>query len=577
MAGTVIDSFMIALGFQVDPAGLKNVKKQADEAKNSLLGVGTALKAFVAGFAIKEIADIGSTFENNKNSIAGFLSEMGLSSDFNAGLRDAEDIVNKITIDAAKWPGEAEDYIKVFKAGLPFLKDAVPGGRNGIVDFLDNLTAVVKSKNPDIDIGTIARETREIFEGRAMLRNNVFMSLLPSLKLLDGQAGLTAQKFNAMTQPQRVQLLQALFARMKPQIDAAAGSFDAMWGAAVSATKQITRLATVPLFKAMKKGLDALNATFYDSNGKLTDFGKNFVDTSKTIIGWIGQILGMGGAFVSWLVHSKVGMMGLKLAAIAVGLALAGMAVESTISMFAKLVKGIGNVKRALIGGLFIALVLIAEDIYTFIKGGDSLTGMLVNKLGPALTILTGVVTTLGLAFVALRPVTFLNVVGLLIGKIGTLVGTLVGGGFAAVGAWMPMILLFVGIAAAIYGAVKAIDALDAKFEGFRHTRMQIRGALGLANDDEKAALAGEASNKAARDPGLVWQRYEPAAAGGPGSYSPATSGPGAAAGGAAAGGTTIHQTTIEKVEIHSNSDQPQQVARETAREITRNAQKGYR
>lgn len=400
-AGGVIDELWIALGLRVDQGGFRQIKQEVDESKSALLSMGTALKAFIAGFAIKEIADIGSTFENNRNSIAGFLSEMGLSSDFTAGLQDASDIVNKITIDAAKWPGEAEDYIKVFKAGLPFLKDAVPGGRNGIVDFLDNFTAVVKSKNPDIDIGTIARETREIFEGRAMLRNNVFMSLLPSLKLLDGQAGLTAQKFNAMTQPQRVQLLQALFTRMKPQIDAAAGSFDAMWGAAVSALKQMTRIATVPLFKGMKQGLDAINGALYDSNGKLTVFGQGIVDAISTGMGYLTQFLGMAGHVVTWLATSHIGVATLKTAFIFLGLALTGLALEKTTGGFKKLFSVLFDMEKLLKGALFIAIGLIAEDLYQFATGGDSVTGILVEKLGPALTMIAGAIGLIGAALAA--------------------------------------------------------------------------------------------------------------------------------------------------------------------------------
>jgi hypothetical protein len=86
----VIDSFLIALGFKVDPAGAKQFKQNVDEIKDQAIGLGTAVKAFVAGFAVKEIAAIGSTFEQNQIQIAGFLSALGQSSDFNAGSRGRE-------------------------------------------------------------------------------------------------------------------------------------------------------------------------------------------------------------------------------------------------------------------------------------------------------------------------------------------------------------------------------------------------------------------------------------------------------------------------------------------------------
>jgi hypothetical protein len=573
VAGTVIDSFMIALGFKVDPAGLKDVRKQADQAKESLLGVGTALKTFVAGFAIKEIADIGSTFEQNQNQIAGFLSGLGQSSDFNAGLEDAQGVIQQITKDAAKLPGEAQEYIEVFKAGYPFVQQAMPGGSlHQITDFTNQLTAIGKSFS--LDSGLIAREFDHMLSpgrGMASLRLPLFRQLLNFMPKMQNGARVTAESFNAMSAPQRLALLQATFAKLQPMLEKSATSFDAMWGAAVSAIKQITRLATVPLFKAMKKGLDALNATFFDADNNLTDFGKGFVSTAKTIIGWIGQILGMGGAFVSWLVHSKVGMVGLKLAAIAVGLALAGMALEGTIGTIGKMVKAIGNWKRALMGGLFIALVLIAEDIYTFIKGGDSLVGKLLHEWPVAFTVVTALLGTLGLAFVAVKVAA--------LASFAQVAASAVSAAATAAAAWLPVLAPFLVIAAAVAGLIKLMDALDERFAVFKRARMEVYDALGVdMRTHESPALAGfnaapgfQRSGAAPEDSFL----RKPAPGFVP--YSPAVVPTGGAGAAAAGGGTTVHQTTIQKVEIHSNSDQPQQVARETAREITRNAQKGYR
>lgn len=578
MPGNVIDSFLIALGVTVDKAGFQGVKRQVDEAKESVLSLGTAFKAFVAGFAIKEVADIGSTFEQNQIQIAGFLSALGQSSDFNAGLEDAQGVIAQITKDAAKLPGEAQEYIDVFKAGLPFVQGAMPGGSlNQITDFTNRLTAIGKTFGLGSDV--IAREFDHMLspgKGMASLRLPLFRQLLAFMPKLANGAAVTAESFNAMTAPQRLQLLQDTFVKLQPMLDASANSFDAMWGAAVSAIKQITRLATAPLFKAMKQGLDALNATFYDSDGQLTEFGKNFVDTAKTIVGWIGQILSMGGAFVSWLVHSKVGMVGLKIAAVAVGLALAGMAIESTISMVAKLVKGVSNLKRALMGGLFIALVLIAEDIYTFTQGGDSLTGMLMQKFAPAIETVTqllrdlrdGVMDVVGLfkVFKFQTDETGASLDGIsddMSTAAEIIIGASAAIAIALAAAFAPITTAVVAVAALIT-MVKQLK----NHKGFFNDRVNaigksIAGGLGAGVYNTQMDMGG-AGVLSAPPPTSPWEL--PSAA--PWASAPSGIAPGT-------GPVSGSQVTIGEINIHSTD--PKEAARETAREITRNAQKGYR
>jgi hypothetical protein len=594
--GSVIDELFIALGFQVDKTGFGQIRQQVDETKSSLLSIGGAVKAFVAGFAIREIADIGSTFENNRNSIAGFLSEMGLSSDFNAGLRDAADIVNKITIDAAKWPGEAEDYVKVFKAGLPFLKDAVPGGRNGIVDFLDHFTAVVKSKNPDIDIGTIARETRELFEGRAMLRNNVFMSLLPSLKLLDGQADMTTKKFNAMTQPQRVQVLQQLFERMKPQIDAAADSFDAMWGAAVSAVKQMTRIATVPLFKAFKQGLDKINAALYDANGAQTAFGKSITDSISTGLKYMLQLLSAGAKLVAWLGQTRVGAYAFKAALTLLGTALTGLAVSQTIGAFVKLFGVLTNLKMLLTGGLFAAIALIAEDLYVFATGGESVTGLLVERFGPALTAIGAAVAALGATILYLvgpfkavgLAIGFMGKnIGMVIGMLGRLVGFLFAQAVPMAIRWAiafgPVTLAVAAIGALVFGLYELkkhwgdISAfIGGKWDWLIEKINAAKEALGIGDGAPVVQDMGGGGVMAAPSGGAAagggaWAPWSPGAAGGGSApWSPgAASSPMVASG----GDTSISNQTTNHVTVNVKSTDPKAAGREVRKALIRNSQ----
>jgi len=382
MSGSVIDQLWVALGIKAEGDGLRDVKHQVNEAKESLLSAGDAVKAFFAGFAVHEVAKIGSTFEQNSIQIAGFLSALGQSSDFNQGLQDAAGVIQQITKDAARLPGEADEYIEVFKAGFPFVKAAMPGGSlKDMTDFTNQLTAIGKTFG--LDAGLIAREFDHMLsagKGQASLRLPLFRQLMAFMRHVPGQAKLTAESFNAMTAPQRLQLLQATFAQLQPMLDASATSFDAMWGAAVSAVKQMTRFATVPLFKAMKQGLDQFNSMFYDDAGKLTAFGQKVVDGLNRAIGYMTQFLQMGAHMLKWFVQTGAGATSLKVVLGLLGAALTGLAVEKTVGTFTRLLSVLTNVKSLLMGGLFAAIALVVEDLYQFETGGDSVTGMLLER-----------------------------------------------------------------------------------------------------------------------------------------------------------------------------------------------------
>ena len=400
--GTVLDSLWIALGIKAEGDGLKDIKHQVNEAKESLLSAGDAVKVFLTGFAVHEVAKIGSTFEQNQIQIAGFLSALGQSSDFNAGLKDASDVIQQITKDAARLPGEADEYIEVFKAGFPFVKAAMPGGSIGdMTNFTNQLTAIGKTFG--LDSGLIAREFDHMLspgKGMASLRLPLFRQLLSFMPPLKNGARTTAESFNAMTAPQRLQLLQATFAKLQPMLDASANSFDAMWGAAVSAVKQMTRFATVPLFKAMKQGLDQFNSLFYDENGKLTAFGQKVVDGLERSIKYMTQFLQMGAHMLKWFVQTSAGAAAFKGILAVLGAALAGLALEKTILGFTKLVSVLTNFRAILTGGLVILIGLIAEDLYQFATGGDSVTGMIVNGLMPALTQMKIAIGAIGAALI---------------------------------------------------------------------------------------------------------------------------------------------------------------------------------
>lgn len=429
----IIDSFFIALGFKVDPSGAAEMKKQTDAAKSNLLSLGNAVKAFATGFVVKSIADINSTFEQNRIAIGGFLSALGLSGDFQKGLEDADATIQSITSAAAKLPGEAEEYITVFKAGLPFLAKALPGASIGaLTDFTNQFTAIGKTLG--VDAEQIGRDLSLMLspQGRAGAHVKTFQQIVPFLRQVQGQANLTAETFNSMDPGKRVELMRAAFVKLQPMLDESASSFDAMWGAAKSMVKTVVRLATGDLFKGAKAGLDAIRAFFVDDAGKLTANGQGLVNMLKQagyiVVRMIRMVAGLTAGLIKFVSSSVLAKAGLGALAIA-----------------------IFGVQKALMFGLIGAIALIAEDLYTFYTGGQSVTGLLVEKFAPALTLIQGALALLGTTFVVVQ-------------------GKSIAAAVATAAAWaianLPILIIIASLGVLLY----SLNQIIAKWEEFKAT-----------------------------------------------------------------------------------------------------------
>lgn len=460
MSGGVIDSFFIALGFKPDTSGLKAFQRDAEEAKQSILSIGTALTAFAAGFAVKEIAKIGSDFEQTRIQVAGFFTALGQSTDFDSALGDADEAMQMISAAAATLPGEAEEYQQVFMDTFSFVKGAVGGTIKEMTDFTNQLTAIGKAGK--MDAGQIAREADELLspgKGRAMTRNRLWMQLLPLMRRLEGQAHLTSEEFNAMTETKRADLMRRSFAGLQPMLLASAKTFDAMWGAAVSGAKKFVRVGTAGLFEKIKRALMQLNGLFFDEKFNFTALGQSIVDTGKHLISMVGNVVDFGIATVKWMGKSVVVTTALKGGLVLLGIALGAVAFEKAAGSLLRLVGGLMSFQRLLTGGLFLAIGLIAEDLYVFETGGDSVTGMLVERFGPAAKYITELVLgALGAALIWVNRQAIMTGINLVKSALGPL---------------LPLILL----AAGVWGVIKLWQSFGEK----GHAAMVFVGAAAAA------------------------------------------------------------------------------------------------
>ncbi len=269
----------------LDDAG-KGLGMVAGAAMRAVKAIGAITVGAVGlgGAAAFGIAQLGSKAEQSQTQIAGFLQALEFTPSFTDGLEQADSIIRQIKKDSAALPGEAEDYIEVFKSGLPALSGALGTNLKEITAFSNRFTAVTNTLGVDTQQAGLDLQ-RMLQAGRGGAGQDVrsFTQLLPFLRQIEGQAQLTAESFNQLTQSRRAELLTQAMAKLDPMLEHNASSFDAMFGALKTSALEILKLATAPLFEAMKSALGEANLALMDADGNLTPFAKQIVDVGKDV------------------------------------------------------------------------------------------------------------------------------------------------------------------------------------------------------------------------------------------------------------------------------------------------------
>jgi hypothetical protein len=300
----------------------------------------------------------------------------------------------------------------------------------------------------------------------------------------------------------------------------------------------------------------------------------------KIIEALVGMVTEAGGAvmdFGKWLLSTTGGAMGLKvIVALLLTYKVGGWfksIAESSVKALGALLKfNAASIVTTLLWGLFaIALYLVIEDLWTFYKGGVSVTGMMMERFRPALIAISTLVGALALAFIALKIQALLAAVGMVVSLLPL---------FAILAA---VALLGIGI----YELVKhwqdvknaAEDALNwmiDKVDDLIEKLNVVGEALGLG----KIALISHSdlSGRGAMLPAGEGVR----APGGPGIYGPGITSleqPGWGAVSYQAGGGPLMQPApnihVGEIHVHGSAN-PEATAEAVHRRITRTAQKGY-
>lgn len=261
----------------------------------------------MAGFAdtsltgvIDKVLELGGKFEMLKIQMAGAFSAMGASKDINAGLALSEATIAGINREAARLPGQADEYFQVFKVGFPQVRAAMSGTVQDIYKFTDKFTAFGKIQGEgsmQISLGLEKLLANE--KGMASARIGMWRTLLPYIHQTAKYANLTQKEFNEMTNTERFKALNAGLSKMDPMLEKMGATWETQKTTMMTISGIIFRMASAPLFEGMKHGLSEINSQLMDSDGHLTSLAQTFVAigqvmskgivaAAKAMVGWIG-------------------------------------------------------------------------------------------------------------------------------------------------------------------------------------------------------------------------------------------------------------------------------------------------
>ncbi len=273
---------------------------------------GAVMGGYLSVQAMKGLAQVHSSFEDTKISMAGFLSSLHLSTNFTEGLKDAADVQQAITVAAARLPGEAEDYVAIFKQGLPEIQGAIKGSLKDLYTFSNQYAAITSSLQ--IDSAQAGRDLKLLLAagtGHAGGHVKTWQQLQPFITAIPKYADITTQKFNQMDQTARGALLKEVLMgkELAEMVTIMGDTWSAQTGALASNSRSLLRQATTPIFEAMKTSLGWVNAQMFDIEGNLQGVGKVIVylgnRVSENLVGGLtrgfavaqrlGAVLGAAG------------------------------------------------------------------------------------------------------------------------------------------------------------------------------------------------------------------------------------------------------------------------------------------
>lgn len=391
MAENVIDSFLVALGFEVDEVGLDKFTEKVEELKESIV----AVAAIAAGAA----AGIGLFV----GKIAGEMDDLGDFADLNQVSAAAVEQLGY----AAQLNGSSLEQMKSSVAGLNrVMGEAVLGVGRGALIFQ---RLGFSAKNADGSVKSLEEMLGDISEKMQGMSRQAQIAMAEKLGLDASLVPMLAKGKEAIHEYREE---AEAFGGLSDDDFKAAGDLQDSIDRTRFAFESFTKSIAVGLMPQMKVAIDGF-LEWFKANNKLVRSGiDNFLQVLVSFIGgvWnatkgvIDAVNTLVEKFGGWnmVLRVTIGYLGLmtatKVGEWAIEMAKGIREAVGAFKGFSALLAGF-EIWPILIGAVVVGIGLLIDDLMAFREGGDSVIGGLVEQFPELLPIINEVSDAFGAFF----------------------------------------------------------------------------------------------------------------------------------------------------------------------------------
>jgi hypothetical protein len=282
---------------------MEGIKSAAMAAAAAAVAVGGAML-----YAGKKVVDLGTKYEDTSLAIAGAISAFNLAPNIELAEKAAVRALGNIDRMAAKLPGTTEDYVEVFKQGLPAAISAGVTDLDKIADFTSRYTAVATANM--VDAQQAGSDLSFMLTGVAGQHVRMWRTLKPLI-------GKTAEEFNNMTAAARMAAIDKSLEGYSGMLGRVGDTMSAKMGEAEAHIVKIARLAGGPIFDAMLDQLAKMNDYFTKNEKSVVDIGSSIattvvnalkvvIDNFETIVRVVKNLLELWAAFKIGVVATEI-------------------------------------------------------------------------------------------------------------------------------------------------------------------------------------------------------------------------------------------------------------------------------
>ena len=227
------------------------------------IGTGAAIGGLAS--LMRHVVSVGQQSEETGIAVAGMLEASNTTSSWSESMGLSASLMSQIRRDAAVLPGEAEDFVTIFRAGLPKMLE------NGLdpaaAAKLSNRTGAV-GITMGIDAEQIGRDVNLIMGGHAGAHVRTWTAMQDAVRRAGKELHLaagSAKEFNKLSGADRVRVWEKAVGKYQHMIDAFQDTWSAQFGTLSSNITDLFRIGGQPLFEESKGALKDIN-TWFDAN-----------------------------------------------------------------------------------------------------------------------------------------------------------------------------------------------------------------------------------------------------------------------------------------------------------------------